>query len=245
LVSSATVADDTKGGTMKLVDRVGALSGAAGVVLVIVGSDVLGTPPGPQVAHPTGQQDLANLQWVANHSSAQVGVSLELLGFTMSMIFIGYLVTRFRDAGWLALAALVGGVVEVAIKLGSGAPVFAAYLLRDDISPETARALIDMNAAAFVTTWLPMGVFVACAAAAGLVTGDLGRVLGWGGVTVGIASVVVTAATGVHMLSAIFVPFLLCVLWKLLVSLRLGLARTDRLGAHKPAVDLDAMPSPV
>jgi hypothetical protein len=230
---------------MKLLDRFGALSGAIGFVLVTVGSDVLGTPPGPQSAHPTGQQDLANLQWVADHTSAQVGVSLELLGFTMSMIFIGYLVTRVRDAGWLALAALVGGIIHAAIKLGSGAPMFAAYLLREDISPATARVLIDMNSTAFVVAWLPMGVFVACAAAAGLVSGVLGRVLGWGGVIVGIASVVATAATGIDTLSAIFVPFLLCVLWQLLVSLRLGLARTDSHGADKPAVERDAMPTPV
>jgi len=71
-----------------------------------------------------------------------------------------------------------------------------------------------------------MGIFVASASAAGLVTGLLGRVLGWGGVAVGSASVIAAAAAGVHVLSAIFVPFVLCLLWVLMVSLRWGFTRT-------------------
>jgi hypothetical protein len=224
---------------MGIVDRFGALSGAAGIVLVVVGSDVLGTPPGPQVAHPTGEQDLANLHWLAGHASAQVGVSLELLGFALMLVFVGYICTRVRNGGWLATAALAGGVVEVAVKLGSGAPMFAAYMLRDELSPQAARVLIDMNSAAFVTTWLPMGVFVASAAGAGMLSGELGRILGWGGVVVGSTTVLVMAATGVHMLAAIFVPFLLCLLWILLVSVRLGFQRTGRTTVATP---VDAVP---
>jgi flagellar biosynthesis protein FliQ len=211
---------------MKLTDRLAAGCGAATIVLLTVGGDVLGTPPGPQVAHPTGQQDLDHLNWVADTPSAQVGVGLELLGFVLMIVFISYLSTRVRDAGWLATAALAGGLIEVAIKLGSGAPLFAAYMLRDEISPETARVLIDMNGAAFVISWLPLGLFTACVAGACLRVGVLGRVLGWSGVVVGVATVVMTAATGIHVLSAIFVPMLLCTLWVLIVSLRLATQRS-------------------
>ena len=130
---------------MKVIDRFGALTGAASVVLGIVGNDVLGTPPGPQVAHPTGQQDLTNLQWLAGNTPAQVGLCLELTSFAFLVMFIAYAATRVRDAGWLASAALAGGAIEVAVKLGSGGPMFAAYLLRGEISPETARVLVDMN----------------------------------------------------------------------------------------------------
>jgi hypothetical protein len=211
---------------MKLVDRFGALCGGLSILLVTVGGDVLGTPPGPQVPHPSGQQDLEYLRWLADHPSAQVGVSFELLGFTLLILFIGYVSTRVRAAGWLAAAALAGGVIGVAIKLGSAAPMFAAYLLRDEISPPTARVLVDMNGGAFVMTWLPMGLFVACAAAGGVVTNLWGRPLGWFGVLAGSATVAAAAVTGVHVLSAFFVPYLLCMLWILIISLRLGLRRS-------------------
>jgi hypothetical protein len=230
---------------MRLMDRLGALSGAAGVLLVIVGNDVLSTPPGPQTSHPSGQKDIADMQWVADHAWAQVGVSLNLLGFALGIVFVAYLVTRVRGAGWLAVAALMGGVLEIAIKLGSAAPVFAAYAMRDQISPQIARALLDMDTAAFVTTWLPFGIFVAFASAAGLQTGVLGRVLGWGGVVVGTVTVLVTAVTGVHVLSAIFVPFLLCLVWELLVSLRLGLARTRTVETEIQVPTAQVAPSPL
>jgi len=211
---------------MKLSDRLAAACGAVTVLLLVVGGDVLGTPPGPQTTHPTGQQDLANLTWVAGTPSAQVGVGLELFGFALMIVFVSYLATRFREAGWLATAALAGGLIEVAIKLGSAAPMFAAYALREEISPQTARVLIDMNGAAFVISWLPLGLFIACAAGAGIRVGALGRTLGWSGVAVGLITIVLTAATGVHVLSAVFVPMLLCILWTLIVSLRLAFQRS-------------------
>jgi hypothetical protein len=235
VVVSAMAAASVDGVTVRTLDRVGALSGAASVLLVIIGNDVLGTAPGEQVAHPSGEQDLERLRWLAATSSAQVGVSLELVGLALMVIFIGYVSARVGPAGWLSTVALAAGTIEVAVKLGSGAPMLAAYLLREEITPQTARVLVDMNGVAFVLTWLPMGIFVASASAAGLITGLLGRILGWGGVVVGVASVIAAAAAGVHVLSAIFVPFVLCLLWVLMVSLRWGLTRTKRTAARASA----------
>ena len=64
---------------MKTIDRFGALTGAAYVLLVGVGS-TMATGPGPQPDHPTGQQVLDNLHWLTGSTTGQVGVSLELLG---------------------------------------------------------------------------------------------------------------------------------------------------------------------
>jgi hypothetical protein len=222
---------------MRILDRCGALTGAAYVVLVMAGNTMsTDLSPGPHPAHPTGQQDIAGLRWLAGSTSGQVGVTLELLGFAALMLFTGYLCTRVRTAGWLAAAALAGGVIAIAVKLASAAPMFAAYVLRDGISPETARVLTDMGGAAFVVVWLPTGVFVACAAGAALATRTLGRTLGWGGVIVGSGAVIVTAVTGVHVLAANALPFLLCLLWILLVSVRLAVQRTSRMAAE-PAPD--------
>jgi hypothetical protein len=47
--------------------------------------------------------------------------------------------------------------------------------------------------------------------------------------------VIAAAAAGVHVLSAIFVPFVLCLLWVLMVSLRWGFTRTRRTAAARSA----------
>jgi hypothetical protein len=138
--------------------------------------------------------------------------------------------------GWLATAALAGGVIAIAVKLASAAPMFASYVLRDGISPEMARVLTDMNSAAFVVDWLPTGMF---AAGAALAARALGRILGWGGVVAGSGAVIVTAVTGVHVLAANALLFLLCLLWILLVSVRLAVQRPSRVAAES-APDLAA-----
>ena len=218
---------------MRILDRCGALTGAAYVVLVTVGNTLsTDNSPGPHPAHPSGAQDIASIHWLAGSTSGQAGVTLELLSFAALALFAGYLCTRVRAGGWLAAAALAGGAIAIAVKLASFAPMLAAYALRDGISPEMARVLSDMNATAFVVVWLPTGVFVACAAGAALATGALGRTLGWGGVAAGTAAVIVTAVTGVHVLTASALPFLACLLWILAVSVRLGVQRTSRVPAE-------------
>jgi hypothetical protein len=224
---------------MRILDRCAALTGAAYVVLVMAGNTMsTDNSPGPHPAHPTGVQDIASLHWLAGSTSGQAGVTLELLSFGALALFVGYLCTRVRAGGWLGTAALAGGVIAIAVKLASAAPMFAAYVLRDGISPETARVLTDMNGAAFVVDWLPTGLFVACAASAALATRTLGRTLGWGGVMAGTAAVIITAVTGVHVLTANVLPFLVCLLWILAVSVRLGVQRTSRMPA-------EATPEPV
>lgn len=212
---------------MRILDRIGALTGAAYVVLVLIGNPLsTAGPAGPRPGPHPSQLDIDYYRWLAGSTSGQLGLSLELLGFAAWVLFVGYLCTRVRAGGWLANAALVGGVVSIAVKVASGAPWFAAYGLRNDISPETARVLGDMNAVAFGLDWLPIGLFVACAAAAAMMAHVLGRVLGWSGVIAGTVAVVYTAFAGVHVMSASALPFLLCLLWTLAVSVRLGIERT-------------------
>jgi len=228
---------------MRILDRCGTLTGAAYVVLVMVGNAMsTDLSPGPHPAHPTGAQDIASLHWLAGSASGQAGVTLELLSFAALALFVGYLCTRVRAGGWLATAALAGGVISIAVKLASAAPMFAAYGLRDGISPETARVLSDMGGAAFVVHWLPTGLFVACAAGAALATRTVGRTLGWGGVVAGTAAIIVTAVTGVHVLAANALPFLVCLLWILAVSVRLGIQRTSGVPAEATP---DAVPAAV
>jgi hypothetical protein len=222
---------------VKVIDRVGALTGAVYVVLVIVGNTLSSNSPGPHADHPSGVQDIADDRWIAGSTSAQVGITLELLSFAAWMLFVGYLFTRLRAGGWLAGGALVGGAVSVAVKLGSAAPMIVGYTLRADISPESARLLAELNGAAFVVDWLPVGLFVACAAAAAVRIRAVGRVLGWSGVAAGSVGVVSTAVLGLNAESGTALPFLLCLLWMLLVSFRFATQRVPR-PAEAPAPDL-------
>jgi hypothetical protein len=218
---------------MRILDRCGALTGAAFVVLANVGNAMsTDASPQPNPAHSPGQQNIDYLHWLAGSPSGQLGVTLELVGFAAWMLFVGYLCTRVRAGGWLATAALAGGVVSIAVKIGSGASLFAGYVLRDEISPETARVLDSMGGAAFVLDWLPIGLFVACAAGAALATRTVGQVLGWGGVLAGTIAVGFTAVTGLHVLDANALPFLVCLLWILVVSVRLGIQRTSKAAAQ-------------
>jgi hypothetical protein len=196
--------------------------------------------PRPNPTQSPGQQVIAYLHWLAGSPSGQFGVTLELLAFAALMLFVGYLCARVRASGWPATAALTAGVISIAVKLGSAAPLLAAYSLRDSLNPETARALIGMNNVAFGVDWLPTGLFVACAAWAALSTRTVGRVLGWGGVLIGAITVCFTAVTGVHIEAANALPFLFCMLWILVVSVRLTIQRTP-----KPALQATPDPAPL
>ena len=205
-------------------DRVGAFSGAAYFIVenaaIAIGADAA-TPDAP-----TGQESLDALARMAANPAAQAANSIEFLAFTFWMAFIGYVCWRLRAAGWVAAVALVGGVVEIAVKLGSAAPLISGYSLRDQISPEQAAILTQMNKVDFMVGLLPAGLFVLCAAIAALRTKDLGRVLAWSGILIGAGNIVTAAIIGVNLPESGFAPsFLLILVWELVVSLRWGFAR--------------------
>jgi hypothetical protein len=81
---------------MRILDRCGALTAAAYVLLVIVGNTLSTGSPGSHPAHPTGEQDIASLRWLGGSASGQAGVTLELLGFAALALFVGHLCTRVR-----------------------------------------------------------------------------------------------------------------------------------------------------
>lgn len=229
------------GRAMTSMDRVGAFSGAAYFILanaaIAIGADAE-LPDAP-----TGQESLDALARMAANPAAQAANSIEWLAFVAWMVFVGYVCWRVRAAGWLAAAALVGGIVEVAVKLGSAAPLISAYLLRDEISPELARVLYQMNLADFMVGLLPAGLFVLCAAMAALNTKELGRVLAWSGIVIGAGNIAIAVVTGVNIPEAGFAPsFLLILVWELVISLRWGFARNhpkarDRQSGHSTAAN--------
>jgi hypothetical protein len=212
------------GGAMSAMDRVGAFSGAAYVLLANVGSALVGV--GSNGAESPGQLILDEQQRIAENPWTRAAFAVLILAQLAFIVFVGYLYSRLQSAGWLAATALVGGIAALLANLVSISIVITVFVLRDDISPELARALIDLDGAGHMVQLLPLGVFALFASAAALVTRALGRVLSWAGMAIGATSIVVLAATGLPANEDFFLwPFLLVVLWMAVISLRWGFAR--------------------
>jgi MFS family permease len=210
--------------TVTAMDRVGAFSGATFFVLANIAIAVGSDPEMPD--EPTGQESLDGLSRLADNPLAQAATSLEFVAFVAWMVFVGYVAWRIRAAGWLAAAVLVGGITQIAVKLGSAAPLMTSYVLRDQISPEQALVITQMNLAAFKVGVLPAGLFVLAAAIAALRTHALGRILAWAGIVIGVATIVVAMVTGLNIGRAGFSPiYLLVLLWEFAISMVWGFAR--------------------
>jgi hypothetical protein len=167
----------------RLIARLGASSGIAYVGLIVIAGQV-----GPAAGIPATNASSQTIgAYIAHHppSTAQwAGVYLEVLALLAFVVFVGYLWHVLRDAerdgGWLAGVALSGGLLSAAIKLASlPAALAALYRAQDEISPQVAAALIDMNNIAFALTWATTALMLSATAGVALRTGVLPRWLGW------------------------------------------------------------------
>jgi|tagenome__1003787_1003787.scaffolds.fasta_scaffold20486818_1 hypothetical protein len=199
-------------------NRLGATSGVLWFVLTMVGN-TLNTAGTDQSAKPSGEQILADLQRTS--TTADIGFAMELLGFLALLVFLGYLYATLRrtDEGtWLPATALVGGVTMIAIKLGSGAPLFAAMYRKDEITPDLARTLVDINSGAFWISWLPFAVLVTATAASLLSSHLVARPLAWTGVVFGVAGLVPAVSLPVALTDFGAAPFMLSYIWLAVIA---------------------------
>jgi|SRR4051812_9543930 hypothetical protein len=209
------------------IDRVGAFAGAAYAALALLSGALIGE--GSNAAGSPGQRILDEQQRIAENPWTGLAFAMIILAQLSLMVFVGYLCSRVRDAGWFATTALVGGISLLIANLMSATIVIGMFVVRDDLSPELARALEDLDGAGHLVQLLPLGVFALFASAAALVTRTLGRVLGWAGIAIGATSIVTLAATGLPANEDFFLwPFLLVLLWIVVLSLRFGFARNRK-----------------
>lgn len=208
-------------------DRAAAATGALFVLLTAVGNqiNVSGTD---QSAHPAGAAVLRDATHQAGSTPATIGFVLEFLGLLAFLGFLGYLLEARRRVSApgastpAAGIAVLAGVVMLAVKLGSVAPMGALMLDRGGMSAQTAQVLNDMNGISFIVCWLPYAVFVGAAAAGlhrfGLVgrpTMIVGLVAAVGGLVLGLVALQ-DPVNGNPM------GWLLALLWTLAVSVRLA-----------------------
>jgi hypothetical protein len=223
-----------------LMDRVGAASGVVYFGLLLVGSSMM-TAGSTQAARPTGEQVLSDLRRTSESLTAKVGLALALLGFAAFALFLGYLYGVLRRAegqhGWLPTAAVFAGMSALVIKWGSGAFVGAAILRRDEINPDLARTLNDLDSAAFWTSWLPYAVFVGLTAVVILRSRFVPRAFGWVGLVLGAAGVATSVSLDVAMSDLGAVPYLLSGIWVMALS--------GVLAIRGPRFALDPLPAAV
>lgn len=204
-----------------LLERTGAACGGVYVGLLIVGGSLM-TAGGTQETRPTGGRVLSDVRRHAESGSARVGLALALLGFAAFTAFLGYLYSVLRRAegqqSWLPTAAAFAGMSALVIKWGSGSFIGAAILRKDEISPDLARTLNDLDSAAFWTSWLPYSVFVGLTAVVILRTRFVPRAFGWVGLALGAAGVATSASFDVAMSEIGAAPYLLSLFWVLALS---------------------------
>ena len=226
-------------------DRLGAVTGAAFVVLILVGNQ-MATAGSSQSAHPTGEQVLRDAAHQVSSASVTAGVALEVLGFAAFLVFLGYLADVLRRAaggqrGSIAAGAgIVSGAVMVAVKLGSAVPVVTLWVDHSTISPQLALVLNDLGSVAFVISWLPFAIFVAAASAALHRAGLVGRPTACCGFVLGAAGLALSII-GIHdPISANPLAFVLGLLWLLAVSVRLAIRPGTGASAGKASGRADA-----
>ena len=179
---------------MNAMDRVGAFSGAAYFVLANIGNTLGQDASVPENA--TGREILDSYGRLAGDVSRQIGIGVEMLGLAAWVVFVAYVYSRTRAAGWLGRRRagrrddLDRGEVRIL-----RAPDHPLPPPRRHESGDSAHAhhpqpgvVHDRHTAS--------GIFVACGAAAAMITHSLGRVLGWAGVVVGAVNVFAAVIVG-------------------------------------------------
>ena len=117
-----------------------------------------------------------------------------MIGFIALMFFAGYVYRVLRSGegrdGWLSAAALIAAAADLGIKLGSGAPLIAAYAHAANLSPDLAPVLTDLNTGGFVVTGLTMATFVLAVSCGAYGSRTLPRTIVWIGVALGLLGLV-------------------------------------------------------
>jgi hypothetical protein len=210
-------------------NRLAAATGAIYVALIMVGSGLATGNGDPQ----DGPTILAHLR--AGRTPVETaGVTMEILGFAIFLVFLGYLYRVLRRAegaeGWGAAVALGAGLVTTAVKLAAATAMLASEAHPDQLTPDLARVLNDIGGGGFVISGYLYGVFVLAAAGSAFVSRGLPRWLGISGLVVGALTAAAGTAGILDPTGYVPVPFLLCLAWVLVTSIVLASRRRQPVG---------------
>ncbi|MGH2984889.1 MAG: hypothetical protein ACRDK5_11665 [Solirubrobacterales bacterium] len=192
------------------------LTGAAFVVVAIVGAVLMGEPP--EADNPA---DEIVDHYVDNKDSIEIGAFLGALAGTLLIFFFGYLRSVLRaasgDGGFLYALPLIGAAI-IALGIAIDSTIsFAIAEAAEDIEPEqvqTLQALWDNDFLPFIlgsqVLWFSTGIAV-------VKSGALPKWLGWIAIVFGVAA----------LTPAGFFAFLAGGIWILIVSIMLATRGRD------------------
>jgi hypothetical protein len=202
--------------------RLGALCGAAAMVLLIVGNQVEDAAGGSPGLHETADRYARSLL-SADQTTALIGASLVVIGYLLLIPF-GVALSTVLDARSAPARLLTAGTtLTVAVALIGAAPLASAGILAVDreLTPELAKALITMNAATWVLTWATSAVWIAGASALILRTRVIPAAMGWTGLVLAVA--LPAAAALVWTAETLTLVWLVTTVWILVLSVTFAL----------------------
>lgn len=197
------------------------LLGVGAVLLLVVGNELTKIGGGSPALRASGDEYADS---VGSFDFVVVGVYVVVAAWLAMAGFFRVVGERLRERpGGDSPARLItgGGVLAAAVGISGAAPLLAATVMAGDgdLRPETAKALLLMNAAVFVLGWLLVAVPLGASALAAMRLGVLGRGMGWIGVTV--AAALAVGSLAVWWFDGVLLVWLAALIWIAVASVAL------------------------
>ncbi len=201
-------------------EQIGAAGGIVFVVLQMA-SQALIQAGGAEPPFDATTETIVAFFLARNSRLFALGEYLSTLSLIAFLWFLGSLWSALRRAesepAWLSFVAAASGLMIVAtVSAGSGWPL-AVFRQAEGLDPQIARLLFDQGNFAFANAWVMLASLSLATGVASIRTGPLPLWLGWAGVTIAVgllAARAVWASSGL-----VFVPFGLCYLWLIAISI--------------------------
>jgi hypothetical protein len=207
--------------TRNWLSRFPAVCGLFYVIIALVASGS-GDDNAP-TANSSGQAIAA---YAATHQAGPFAGLAEMVALLLFAVFAVALFTALgrRESGReAAVVVLVGGVLTVAIKLGSFPAFFALYSAGQATDPAVARAMMQMNGYAFEITLFTQALLLAAVAIGGLVSGAIPR---WLAATAGVLAVALVVSAPIFASKGFNPIELFWLAWVVVASVTLTIRRT-------------------
>jgi hypothetical protein len=197
---------------------------ACGLLYVIVALVASGS--GDDNGPTTNSSGQAIAAYAATHQAgpfAGLGEMVALLLLAVFVVSLYSALSRKESGTESALVVLVGGVLTVAIKLGSFPAFFALYSAGQATDPAVARAMMQMNGYAFEITLFTQAMLLSAVAIGGLVSGAIPR---WLAATAGVLAVALVVSAPLFAAKGFNPIELFWLAWVVAASVTLTIRRT-------------------